>query len=145
MTICSRTIRRLRMKMRASLRKFRRWRIAPLRPGFPINPSAIRLRRENAKERIWMSKPTINICLIGQKFMGRTHSNAYLKVAKFFDVPIVPVMHTICGRDQAELNEFKERWGWQNASTDWKKAVANPEIGLVDVGTPNHLHKDMSI
>jgi predicted dehydrogenase len=92
-----------------------------------------------------VAKPTINICLIGQKFMGRTHSNAYLKVAKFFDVPIVPVMHTICGRDQAELNEFKERWGWQNAMTDWKKAVANPEIGLVDVGTPNHLHKDMSI
>jgi predicted dehydrogenase len=92
-----------------------------------------------------VAKQSINICLIGQKFMGRTHSNAYLKVAKFFDVPIEPVMHTICGRDQAELSEFKERWDWQNATTDWKKAVANPEIGLVDVGTPNHLHKEMSI
>lgn len=90
-------------------------------------------------------KKTINICLIGQKFMGRTHSNAFLKVGKFFDVPLLPVMHTICGRNEAELNEFKETWGWQNASTDWKSAVKNPEIGLVDVGTPNHLHKEMAI
>src|SRR5689334_7806711 len=90
-------------------------------------------------------KKTINVCLIGQKFMGRTHSNAFLKVGKFFDVPLLPVMHTICGRNEAELNEFKETWGWQNASTDWKSAVKNPEIGLVDVGTPNHLHKEMAI
>jgi predicted dehydrogenase len=91
-------------------------------------------------------KKTINVCLIGQKFMGRTHSNAFLKVGKFFpDVPLLPVMHTICGRNEAELNEFKDVWGWQNASTDWKSAVKNPEIGLVDVGTPNHLHKEMAI
>jgi predicted dehydrogenase len=92
-----------------------------------------------------VAKQSINVCLIGQKFMGRTHSNAFLKVGKFFDVPIEPVMHTICGRNLAELNEFKDRWGWQNATTDWKKAISNPDIGLVDVGTPNHLHKEMSI
>src|SRR5262249_44419433 len=87
----------------------------------------------------------INICLIGQKFMGRTHSNAFLKVGKFFDVPILPVMHTICGRDQRELNEFKDRWGWRHATTEWKRSVKDPAIGLVDIGTPNHLHAEMSI
>src|SRR5918994_573665 len=88
---------------------------------------------------------SINVCLIGQKFMGRTHSNAFLKVGKFFDVPVEPVMHTICGRNQAELKEFQERWGWRNSSTDWERAVRSDEIGLVDVGTPNHLHAEMSI
>jgi predicted dehydrogenase len=92
-----------------------------------------------------MAKQTINVCLVGQKFMGRTHSNAFLKVSKFFDVPIEPVMHTICGRNQQELEEFKQRWGWQNACTDWKQGVTNSEIGLVDIGTPNHLHAEMSI
>jgi predicted dehydrogenase len=87
----------------------------------------------------------INVCLVGQKFMGRTHSNAFLKVDKFFDVPIKPVMHTIVGRAEGELREFQERWGWQNSSTDWSKAVTNAEIGLVDIGTPNHLHAEMSI
>src|SRR5215212_8893223 len=87
----------------------------------------------------------INVCLIGQKFMGRTHSNAFLKVGKFFDVPLLPVMHTIAGRNEAELNEFRERWGWQNATTNWREAVEDDAIGLVDVGTPNHLHAEMSI
>jgi predicted dehydrogenase len=87
----------------------------------------------------------INVCLVGQKFMGRTHSNAFLKVNKFFDLPLEPIMHTICGRNKSELDEFKDRWGWQNATTNWKTAVANPEIQLVDIGTPNHLHKEMAV
>jgi hypothetical protein len=40
---------------------------------------------------------SINVCLVGQKFMGRTHSNAY---GKSFDVPLLPVMHMIAGRSQ---------------------------------------------
>ena len=87
----------------------------------------------------------VNVALIGQKFMGRTHSNAYLKVGKFFDVPKQPVMHTICGRNAVELAGFAANWGWQNAETDWKKVVKCDEIDLVDVGTPNHLHAPMSI
>jgi predicted dehydrogenase len=92
-----------------------------------------------------MAKPTINVCLIGQKFMGRTHSNAYLKVNKFFDVPLVPVMHTIVGRNKEELQEFQQKWGWKNASTDLKASINNPEIGLVDVGTPNNVHAEHAI
>src|SRR5688500_4738647 len=87
----------------------------------------------------------LNVCLVGQKFMGRTHSNAYLKVDKFFDVPLRPVMHTICGRDRAELEGFAQQWGWQNASTDWEAAVRDPAIGLVDIGTPNHVHREQAI
>ena len=88
---------------------------------------------------------SVNVCLVGQKFMGRTHSNAFLKVGKFFDPPVLPVMHTIVGRNRSELEEFKDRWGWQNASVDWQKAVTNPDIGLVDVGTPNDVHAEQSI
>lgn len=87
----------------------------------------------------------INVCLIGQKFMGRAHSNAFLKVGKFFDVPVLPVMHTVCGQNLEELREFAARWGWRNFSTDWKKVVADPAIGLVDIGTPNYLHAEMAI
>jgi predicted dehydrogenase len=92
-----------------------------------------------------MAQP-INVCLIGHKFMGRTHSNAYLKVNKFFtDLPVAPVMHTIVGRNEGELKEFAQRWGWKNTSTDWKAAVSNPEVALVDIGTPNNAHAEMSI
>lgn len=88
---------------------------------------------------------SINICLVGQKFMGRTHSNAYMKVAKYFDLALQPVMHTLVARDQAELAEFARRWGWANTSTDWRAAFQNPEIGLIDIGTPNNVHAEMAI
>ena len=92
-----------------------------------------------------MPKRDLNVCMIGYKFMGRAHSNAYLKVDKFFDVALRPVMHTVVGRDAAALGAFAGRWGWQNATTDWKKAVTDPSIDLVDVGTPNNQHKDMTL
>lgn len=85
---------------------------------------------------------TINVCLIGSKFMGRAHSNAYLKANRFFDLPVRAVMHTICARNAEELQAFASRWGWQKASTDWRTAVNDPAIDLVDVTTPNNVHKE---
>ena len=77
--------------------------------------------------------------------MGRAHSNAYLNVAKFFDLPLQPVMHTITARNADELAAFAERWTWQNHTTDWKAAISNPDVDLVDIVTPNHVHAEHSI
>ncbi len=87
----------------------------------------------------------VNVCMIGYRFMGRAHSNAYLKVDKFFDVTKHPIMHTVVGRNATDLKAFADRWGWLKSSTDWQAAVTDPEIDLVDVGTPNNQHKDMTI
>jgi len=88
---------------------------------------------------------TLNVALIGTKFMGRTHSNGYLKVAKYFDLPLEPVMHTICARDENETRAFARQWGWRHASTDWRQTAEDEAIQLVDVGTPNHVHRDQAI
>ena len=48
----------------------------------------------------------INIALLGSKFMGRAHSNAWSKVASFFDVDLAPVLHTVVGRNAEELAAF---------------------------------------
>ena len=91
-----------------------------------------------------MAKP-IHVGLIGQKFMGRAHSNALSQVAHFFDLPRVPVMDTVAGRNADELTEFAQRWGWQSTTTRWRDLAENPEIELVDVGTPNHVHAEQAI
>jgi predicted dehydrogenase len=87
----------------------------------------------------------VNVCLIGHKFMGRAHSNAYLKVTRFFDPPVQPVMHTVCGRNVEELETFQRRWGWQHSSSNWQAAVSDPEIGLVDITSANDWHRDMAL
>jgi predicted dehydrogenase len=87
----------------------------------------------------------INIALVGSKFMGRAHSNAWLNVGKFFAVDPLPMMHTVVARNDTELREFAERWGWQHHTTDWRAAVTSDEIGLVDIGTPNNVHAEQAI
>ncbi|MEN6494147.1 MAG: Gfo/Idh/MocA family oxidoreductase [Thermoguttaceae bacterium] len=83
---------------------------------------------------------TINVAMIGQGFMGRSHSNAWGQVAKFFKPPLKPVMHTVFGQPEENPQIFADNWGWQNASTDWQKLVNAPEIGLIDIVTPNYMH-----
>jgi predicted dehydrogenase len=86
-----------------------------------------------------------NVALLGQKFMGRAHSNAYLKAARFFNLPKHPVMHTIAGLDLISLAPFADRWGWANYSTNWKEVVKLGEIDLVDVSTPNYMHAEQAL
>jgi predicted dehydrogenase len=88
---------------------------------------------------------TCNIALIGQKFMGRAHSNAYLKASRFFNVPIHPFMHTIVGLDLIALAPFADRWGWKKYSTSWKEVVKDPAIDLVDISTPNYMHAEQAL
>ncbi len=88
---------------------------------------------------------SLNVALLGSKFMGRTHSNAWLKVARFFPVDPAPVMHTVVARNAAELEQFARRWGWRNSTTDWRAAVTGSEVDLVDIGTPNDVHAEQAI
>lgn len=91
-----------------------------------------------------MPKP-LRIALIGQKFMGRAHSNAWSQVGHFFDLPREVQLHTIAARDEEELRPFARKWGWGNTTSDWRSLARNPEIDLVDIGTPNDVHAEQSI
>ncbi len=87
----------------------------------------------------------INVALLGSKFMGRAHSNAWTTVGKFFDVDPRPIMHTVVGRNAAELKTFAATWGWSKSTTNWVEATSHPDIGLVDIATPNNLHAEQAI
>ncbi len=87
----------------------------------------------------------LNIAMLGSKFMGRAHSNAWSQVGHFFDVPRLPHQHTVVARNEAELAVFADQWGWEHHTTDWRSAVTNPDIDLVDIGTPNNVHAEAAI
>jgi predicted dehydrogenase len=89
---------------------------------------------------------TIGVGLVGYKFMGKSHSNAYRQVASFFpDLALKPLMKAICGRDEAAVKAAAEQFGWEGYETDWKKLVARPDIGLIDVSTPGDTHAPIAI
>jgi len=90
-------------------------------------------------------KPDINVGIVGTKFMGRAHSNAFINAPKFFDLPFRPVMKVAVGRSQADLSRFAEQFGWQETETSWEKMVARDDIGLVDICTSNVTHADIAV
>ena len=85
----------------------------------------------------------IGVGLVGYKFMGRAHSNAYRQVTHFFDVDPVPRMRAVCGRDEAGVREAAAKLGWDGYETDYHRLVARDDIGLVDVATPGDTHREV--
>ena len=85
----------------------------------------------------------VGVGLVGYKFMGRAHSNAYRQVARFFEVDPAPRMVALCGRDEAATQAAAEQLGWEHAETDYRKLVERSDIDLVDVSTPGYTHRDV--
>ncbi len=87
----------------------------------------------------------LNIGMIGYGFMGRAHSNAYNRVANFFDLEYHPVLKAVCARNEAKAKEFAACWGYESVETDWRKLLERSDIDAVDICTPNNLHKEIAI
>lgn len=83
--------------------------------------------------------------LIGYNFMGKAHSNAWRQAPRFFDLPADVRMKTICGRHAGAVRKAQVQLGWESAATDWREVVADPEIDIIDIVTPNDSHAEIAI
>ena len=79
--------------------------------------------------------------------MGRTHSNAYSQVNHFFPREHKPVLKVAVARpeEKDKLEKFASAWGYESIECDWRKAIARPDVDLVDVCMPNNMHHDVVI
>jgi predicted dehydrogenase len=88
---------------------------------------------------------TINVGLVGCRFMGKAHSNAYRQVGRFFDLPVQVVMKALCDIDEPAVKAAVGKLGWESYETDWRKLVRRPDIDVVDICTPNFTHATIAI
>ncbi len=92
-----------------------------------------------------MTKKPLNIGMVGYGFMGRTHSNAFLQAARFFDLAYQPVLKCICARNPDRAKVFADNWGFESFETDWRKLVERRDIDLIDIASPNDTHAEIAI
>ena len=83
--------------------------------------------------------------MIGYGFMGRAHSNAYKQVGQFFPSQLQVVLKAACARDAAKVKAFADQWGYESTETDWRKLVERKDIDVIDICTPNNLHKEIAL
>jgi predicted dehydrogenase len=89
-------------------------------------------------------KKTLNVAVIGSKFMGKAHSAAWRNAPKFYDLPYEPALKVVCARDPEATAAFAENWGYPETETDWRKVVSRDDIDIVDVCTPTDSHRDIA-
>ena len=91
------------------------------------------------------AKKKLGIGVVGCGFMGRTHSNAFGKVNRFFDLEYQPVLTAVCARNVASAEAFAENWSFTSFETDWRKLIARADVDLVDIASPNDTHAEIAI
>jgi predicted dehydrogenase len=88
----------------------------------------------------------LNVGLIGAGFMGKAHSLAYAAMPMFFwPAPAMPVRKTIAEATAPLAEEASRRFGFEKYTADWREVVEDPEIDVIDIATPNHLHAEIAI
>jgi len=93
-----------------------------------------------------MAKKEVGIGLIGYAFMGKTHSNAFRQVDKFFDdLEVKPVLRAICGRNEDNVRRAAGTLGWESYETDYRKLIDRDDIDIIDVASPGNEHMPMAI
>ena len=92
-----------------------------------------------------MAKKALNVGMIGYNFMGKAHAQAWRNAPLYFDVDAAPALKVVCGRTEAALNAFAERWGWQETTTDWREVVERDDVDIIDIAVPTALHRDIAV
>ena len=88
----------------------------------------------------------LNIGLIGSGFMGQAHADAYRRAGILYrNLPRNPVLYAIADQNDALAENARRKLGFEKAYGDWRRLVEDPEVHVVDITTPNHLHVDVAL
>ncbi|WP_416306320.1 Gfo/Idh/MocA family protein [Neptunicella sp. SCSIO 80796] len=88
---------------------------------------------------------TIRVGLIGTGYMGKAHAIALHSVGSVFPLS-ARVSCEMLAEVNEQLAEQKAReLGFNRSTGDWRKLVEDPDIDVVDICSPNYLHKEMAL
>lgn len=88
----------------------------------------------------------LNVAMIGGGFMGKAHAMAYAAMPMFFwPAPAIPVRKVVVDVTEDMANDARDRFGFDEASSDWRSVIARPDIDAVDICTPNDAHAEIAI
>ena len=86
---------------------------------------------------------TLEVGVLGYRFMGQAHANAMARLPMFFpDAPDVE-RSVLVGRDEEALEAAADRLGFDTVATDWADVVDEVDV-FYNLG-PNHVHAEPSI
>ena len=89
---------------------------------------------------------SLNVAMIGGGFMGKAHAMAYAAMPMFFwPAPAIPHRKVVVDVNDVLAEEARQRFGFEEASSNWKDTIARDDIDVVDICTPNNVHAEIAI
>jgi predicted dehydrogenase len=86
---------------------------------------------------------TYRVGFLGFGFIGKVHAAGYLNLPLYYEpVPLTARITHVCTSRLETARQGAAQVGAAVATTDWRSVTENPEVDIVHICTPNHLHRD---
>lgn len=92
-----------------------------------------------------MSKRNLGLGLIGSGFMGKAHAFGFIDVNHVFDLPVTVTRRVLADVDEGRAAAAAASLGFASSTGDWRRLVTDPDVDIVDITTPNVLHRKMAL
>jgi len=88
---------------------------------------------------------TIGVAIIGTGFMGSIHARAHTLVRQVFpELAVHPELRVVADIDGPAAERAAFKHGIPRWTTDWREALASPDVELVDISVPPFLHQQIA-
>jgi predicted dehydrogenase len=88
---------------------------------------------------------TIGVGLIGTGYMGKCHALAWNGVKAVFGDGLRPTLVHLAEVTPDKARRKADEFGFAKATSDWRELIADPQVEVVSITTPNAFHADMAI
>ena len=90
--------------------------------------------------------PDIGVAMIGSGLMAKSHTMGYRNVeAVYGSTPFRPRFAVLADAREDLARSGAESLGYERWTVDWREAVSDAGVDVVDIVTPNFLHKEIAM
>lgn len=88
---------------------------------------------------------SIGVGLIGTGYMGKCHALAWTSVKAVFGTGPRPRLAHLAEAGDELARQRADEFGFERSTGDWRVLIADPDVDVVSVTTPNAFHAEMAI
>jgi predicted dehydrogenase len=87
----------------------------------------------------------LKIGLIGSGFMGKAHAIAYHALPVVFPSTTKVVCEIVGDATEELARHAAPNLGFNRWTSEWREVVSDPRVDVVDICTPNYMHKEVAL
>ena len=77
--------------------------------------------------------------------MGKAHALGFATATRVFDLPFEVDLAVLADANAALADRAAKALGFRRSSGNWRDLLGDPEIDIIDITTPNTLHREMAL